>query len=103
MKTIKVEGLNTMSLDESLREELKRLYLTGHDIGDAGYPEPHKTDDSYIDASLAKIKALIVESLVDGRQISLYHDLYSGKGKEWTDGYRKGFDMCKELVLALWK
>lgn len=32
---------------------------------------------------------------VDGTKISSYHDLYSGRDKEWTDGYRRGFETLK--------
>lgn len=78
-----------------LDKELKDILL--------GMEWCHAVRTNHLEEAIAKIKALVVESLVDGRQISSYHDLYSGKSKEWTDGYRQGFDMCKELVLALWK
>jgi hypothetical protein len=47
-----------------LRKILERLYLTGHDIGDAGYPDPHKTDDSYIDKALSDILELFNKSWI---------------------------------------
>lgn len=95
-----------MSLDESLREELKRLYLTGHDIGDAGYPEPHKTDDSYIDASLAKIKALVVESLPENkRPDENMKAKYTVKQLHLLEGYMGsigGYNQCLGEIRSIW-
>jgi len=37
------------------------------------------------------------KAMPEGNKISLYHDLYSGKTKDWTAGYRSGYDMSQAL------
>jgi hypothetical protein len=53
-----------MNIDKELGKILTILYLTGHSIGDAGYLDPHKTDQSYIDKAEQDIKQLFQE-LID--------------------------------------
>lgn len=31
----------------------------------------------------------------EGRLMSTYHDLYSGKTKEWTEGFRSGYNTAR--------
>ena len=55
-------------MKSELRKILVELYLTGHSIGDAGYPDPHKTDDSYINKAHGLVLELFNKQLPDEKE-----------------------------------
>lgn len=65
----------------------------------------------WIEFTAAKINRLIGQSreellnsikqdLPKGEVNSMYHDLYSGHSKEWTQGFRTGYDICRNYTIA---
>jgi len=55
-------------MKSELRKILVELYLTGHSIGDAGYPDPHKTDDSYINKAHGLVLELFNKQLPEEKE-----------------------------------
>lgn len=40
------------------------------------------------------------ERIPDGEKMSMYHDLYSGHTKDWTAGFRTGYDIARNLSVS---
>ena len=82
-----------------LRNVLEKLYLTGHDIGDAGYPEPHKTDESYISKAESDIIALFISKLpkkdmYEIRKSYTHGSMLDHKQECYSEGWKEGRNDC---------
>ena len=81
-------------MKSELRKILVELYLTGHSIGDAGYPDPHKTDDSYINKAHGLILELFNKQLPDVYDVMKRATPPDDPRKVVQEAWERGINSC---------